>query len=367
LFDAEDPDAQLVLTRSAELRGQPDVNSDDEEDMGYSIEEEERRAKARQEAFALQQEKAAEVERTAATQRKAQVNYHDGVQASELLDWATAISQFDAALRDREQLDTFMIDMLTNARSEAVAGFEEAELEPGIEVEAGFDVPEPEPEPEPEAGPEPGRGPQPQPPALALAAPANVSAFAPDEIQPDGKSFVMDISVFKEAQAALVVEAASARGKAELGSRKQLLLEDEAEVVITLKLPSDAFEVEEETDSFVWAGADSHAQYEVASLSAAELRKHACKAWIDVNGHRAAILRFELDVVGRRLPSPPVSPPFELHGSLSVLPAEQPPLRDGSSFHFFICHHQGSGGDQAHLVCMLLENLGYRVWHDNSQ
>ena len=28
---------------------------------------------------------------------------------------------------------------------------------------------------------------------------------------------------------------------------------------------------------------------------------------------------------------------------------------------------QGSGGDQAHLLCKLLEDKGYRVWHDNSQ
>ena len=34
-------------------------------------------------------------------------------------------------------------------------------------------------------------------------------------------------------------------------------------------------------------------------------------------------------------------------------------------FHFFICHHQGSGGDQAHLLCEKLRYRGYKVWYDN--
>jgi GTPase SAR1 family protein len=62
--------------------------------------------------------------------------------------------------------------------------------------------------------------------------------------------------------------------------------------------------------------------------------------------------------------------------SLAVLdalePAVQAPrplfeLPDGKMFHFFICHHQGSGGDQANLLCKNLEALGYRVWYDNGQ
>ena len=90
-----------------------------------------------------------------------------------------------------------------------------------------------------------------------------------------------------------------------------------------------------------------------------------------VAGRRTAILRFELNVVERRTLSPPGSPPNELAelgaAGLKRLPADLPPLPPGKRFHFFICHHQGSGGDQAHLLTMLLENKGYRVWHDNSQ
>jgi hypothetical protein len=34
--------------------------------------------------------------------------------------------------------------------------------------------------------------------------------------------------------------------------------------------------------------------------------------------------------------------------------------------HFFICHHQSSGGDQAHILSELLTQMGYSVWYDNS-
>ena len=122
---------------------------------------------------------------------------------------------------------------------------------------------------------------------------AFASAFATGEILPDGKAFVMGVSVFNQAcsikrRRHWLLRQPALRGKAEMGSRKLLLLEDGTEVVVTVKLPSDAFEVENEADSFVWGGADSHAQYEVICLCAAELRKHAGKAWIYTNGHRAA-------------------------------------------------------------------------------
>jgi hypothetical protein len=42
-----------------------------------------------------------------------------------------------------------------------------------------------------------------------------------------------------------------------------------------------------------------------------------------------------------------------------------PPLTPPKEYHFFICHHQGSGGDQAHLLCEALRARGYAVWYDN--
>ena len=53
--------------------------------------------------------------------------------------------------------------------------------------------------------------------------------------------------------------------------------------------------------------------------------------------------------------------------SLGVGDRSAPPLASGKRWHFFICHHQGSGGDQANTLCIRLERLGYRVWYDNGQ
>jgi hypothetical protein len=43
------------------------------------------------------------------------------------------------------------------------------------------------------------------------------------------------------------------------------------------------------------------------------------------------------------------------------------PLANGKSYHFFICHHQGSGGKQACILDLRLRSLGYKVWYDNAQ
>ena len=66
--------------------------------------------------------------------------------------------------------------------------------------------------------------------------------------------------------------------------------------------------------------------------------------------------------------SPPGTPPSELAelGGRSGTTAGATPMLP-ERFHFFICHHQGSGGNQAHLLSTWLQNLGYLVWHDNSQ
>jgi hypothetical protein len=44
-----------------------------------------------------------------------------------------------------------------------------------------------------------------------------------------------------------------------------------------------------------------------------------------------------------------------------------PPLPHGKRYHFFLCHHQNSGGDQSHLLCESLTARGFSVWYDNSQ
>ena len=43
------------------------------------------------------------------------------------------------------------------------------------------------------------------------------------------------------------------------------------------------------------------------------------------------------------------------------------PLPDGKETHFFVCHHEGSGGDQAKLLCDALRLGGFKVWHDTDQ
>lgn len=41
-------------------------------------------------------------------------------------------------------------------------------------------------------------------------------------------------------------------------------------------------------------------------------------------------------------------------------------LPDGKQYHYFICHHQGSGGNQAKILYDQLTGLGCSVWYDNA-
>ena len=41
------------------------------------------------------------------------------------------------------------------------------------------------------------------------------------------------------------------------------------------------------------------------------------------------------------------------------------PLPAGKDFHFFICHHQSSGGNQSMILHDRLQERGYSVWYDN--
>ena len=98
------------------------------------------------------------------------------------------------------------------------------------------------------------------------------------------------------------------------GNKGPLRLRIGAVISVMLDLPSDAFETDGLHDSFVWDDAHGTAQFEVTCLRGAELRRHACKAVVNVDGRRTAILRFQLNVVARPLDSPPVSPPSECGG-----------------------------------------------------
>jgi hypothetical protein len=61
------------------------------------------------------------------------------------------------------------------------------------------------------------------------------------------------------------------------------------------------------------------------------------------------------------LVSPPQPPPICAWDQASE------PLPAGKKYHFFICHHQSSGGDQLHILKEGLESRGYRIWYDNGQ
>jgi hypothetical protein len=142
---------------------------------------------------------------------------------------------------------------------------------------------------------------------------AYFSAFAPPEIMPDGHSVLIEVVMFALAYGAEVAVDATARGKTKVSPTRKLPIMLGAEVSIVLDLPEDAFETDHnEAEVLQWDGTYATAAFEVTCLRRAELRTHVCKAIISVAGVRAAILRFELNVVRRVLPSPPVSPPSEV-------------------------------------------------------
>jgi hypothetical protein len=190
------------------------------------------------------------------------------------------------------------------------------------------------------------------------------SAFAPREIFPDAGTFVVEVTAFTLEHSAEVQGSAVARGKAEAGKKGPLSIHTGAQIKITLELPGDAFDTTGLADTFVWTGTHGTAQFEVTCLRGAELRSHTGKAAIDIGGSHAAVLLLELNVVARHLPSPPTSPPGEM-AETGELRLPEFKLSAGKQYHFFICHHQGSGGDQSNLLCLELRALGYSVWYDN--
>eukprot|EP01046_Picozoa_sp_COSAG06_P014552 COSAG06_NODE_905_length_11625_cov_24.210394_4_plen_1137_part_00 len=202
--------------------------------------------------------------------------------------------------------------------------------------------------------------------------PAYFSCFAPENVEPDATPFNLDICAFVQTQEERIVAEALAHGGVRMhpSHRKQkLALPIGTQVTVTLVLP-ESFDVEgdisgeDASSSFQWDGVASCAQFQVTCLRGATIGRHACKAVINVGPDRPpAYLRFDLNVVARELPSPPATPPLsstEIASQLEVLE-----LAEGKKFHFFLCHHQASGGDQANLLCLHLKRLGYKVWYDN--
>eukprot|EP01043_Picozoa_sp_COSAG02_P037604 COSAG02_NODE_2835_length_7924_cov_8.681534_4_plen_1683_part_00 len=210
----------------------------------------------------------------------------------------------------------------------------------------------------------PYRYPEPEP-ACEPHGLVNFSCFAPATIPNNGKVFSMDIKAFVAAQVDAVVQAArqAVRPKVEASTRKQFDLAVGVDVTVTLMLPDEAFEVEDTVDNFKWDGSTGNAQFLVRCLRRAEPDVYGCNAFIDVNGDRKGKLVFDLKVVSADQPSPPVSPPNERQCEFQLL--EVAALSAGKQYHFFICHHQGSGGDQSNLLCLELQELGYKVWYDN--
>jgi hypothetical protein len=69
-------------------------------------------------------------------------------------------------------------------------------------------------------------------------------------------------------------------------------------------------------------------------------------------------------------PEPELEPEPEANMQQPALQSSQAvasPLPPGKKHHFFLCHHQGSGGDQAYNLYMHLTQMGYSVWYDNGR
>ena len=69
-------------------------------------------------------------------------------------------------------------------------------------------------------------------------------------------------------------------------------------------------------------------------------------------------------VLGAQPEELPVATGATVPAGVAIVPFELPA---GKRFHFFVCHHQGSGGDQAGNLTLRLEQLGFNVWLDNGQ
>ena len=143
------------------------------------------------------------------------------------------------------------------------------------------------------------------------------SAFAPPEVMPAGPShgFPVEVAMFAWEYSEKVAADAETREmtRASPNRKGPVPIAHGSLVSVVLDLPEDAFDTDHgATELLQWDGMYSTFQFEVTCLRGAELRKHVCKAIISVAEQRVAILQFELNVVQRKLPSPPVSPPSEV-------------------------------------------------------
>ena len=79
------------------------------------------------------------------------------------------------------------------------------------------------------------------------------------------------------------------------------------------------------------------------------------------------VQRFTPNVPQQVVPS---APPPQSTSSLRQRTHNTPEpwdLPPGKEFHFFMCHHQTSGGDAVATLALELENRGYKCWRDNDQ
>ncbi len=143
------------------------------------------------------------------------------------------------------------------------------------------------------------------------------SAFAPPEIMPNGPShgWPVEVAMFAWEHSQEVAADAETREmtRASPNRKGPAPIAHGSLVSVVLDLPEDAFDTDHgATELLQWDGTYSIFQFEVTCLRGAELRKHVCKAIISVAEQRVATLQFELNVVQRVLPSPPVSPLSEV-------------------------------------------------------
>lgn len=191
---------------------------------------------------------------------------------------------------------------------------------------------------------------------------AFLTAFAPPEVIPDANDFVVEIVVFSLEYTEQVKESAASHGKIDVGARS-IVINKNASVLIRLEVPSDSFEAEDTAETFTWNGHCGKVQFHMACLRGAESRRHLCKAYVEVDEMQTAVLRFELNVVPRDMPSPPVTPPSELTELRTSTTTLLPPLQPGAEHHIFI-NYRRTHHELADRVRRQLETYGYRCFFD---
>ena len=96
------------------------------------------------------------------------------------------------------------------------------------------------------------------------------SAFAPPEIVPDAPAFLVEVAAFALEYSVEVADEAEDRMQTKVGPRKgPLPVAHGATVSISLQVPADVFQVEEDlAEVLVWRGQYDTATFEVTALIA---------------------------------------------------------------------------------------------------